>query len=159
MQPAKEKLHTLYKIYEKPMYHIAYAILHHTQQTEDAVSEVSFAVIANLHKIGDPESPQTRQYMIQIIRSTAISQYRKNARESDRRSPWDDKFLQIPEDAPPCPGTAGGTGDAAGGAGRDDGGPKRDRPEDRLAALSGKPLVPGDRPAVWHQGGGGTETL
>lgn len=34
MQPAKEKLHTLYKIYEKPMYHIAYAILHHTQQTE-----------------------------------------------------------------------------------------------------------------------------
>ena len=103
MQPAKEKLHTLYKIYEKPMYHIAYAILHHTQQTEDAVSEAFCRVIANLHKIGDPESPQTRQYMIQIIRSTAISQYRKNARESDRRSPWDDKFLQIPEDAPPCP--------------------------------------------------------
>lgn len=77
MQPAKEKLHTLYKIYEKPMYHIAYAILHHTQQTEDAVSEAFCRVIANLHKIGDPESPQTRQYMIQIIRSTAISQYRK----------------------------------------------------------------------------------
>lgn len=103
MQSAKEKLHTLYKIYEKPMYHIAYAILHHTQQTEDAVSEAFCRVIANLHKIGDPESPQTRQYMIQIIRSTAISQYRKNARESDRRSPWDDKFLQIPGDAPPCP--------------------------------------------------------
>lgn len=68
MQPAKEKLHTLYKIYEKPMYHIAYAILHHTQQTEDAVSEAFCRVIANLHKIGDPESPQTRQYMIQIIR-------------------------------------------------------------------------------------------
>ena len=50
-------------------------------------------------------------------------------------------------------GTAGGTGDAAGSAGRDDGGPKRDRPEDRSAALSGKPLVPGDRPAVRHQGG------
>ena len=57
MQPAKEKLHTLYKIYEKPMYHIAYAILHHTQQTEDAVSEAFCRVIANLHKIGDPESP------------------------------------------------------------------------------------------------------
>ena len=64
MQPAKEKLHTLYKIYEKPMYHIAYAILHHTQQTEDAVSEAFCRVIANLHKIGDPESPQTRQYMM-----------------------------------------------------------------------------------------------
>ena len=28
MQSAKEKLQTLYQIYEKPMYHIAYAILH-----------------------------------------------------------------------------------------------------------------------------------
>ena len=46
MQPAKEKLHTLYKIYEKPMYHIAYAILHHTQQTEDAVSEAFCREIA-----------------------------------------------------------------------------------------------------------------
>ena len=30
MQSAKEKLHILYQLYEKPMYHIAYAILHHT---------------------------------------------------------------------------------------------------------------------------------
>ena len=37
MQSAKEKLQTLYQIYEKPMYHIAYAILHHPQQAEDAV--------------------------------------------------------------------------------------------------------------------------
>ena len=43
MQSAKEKLQTLYQIYEKPMYHIAYAILHHPQQAEDAVSE-AFAV-------------------------------------------------------------------------------------------------------------------
>ena len=31
MQSAKEKLHKLYRLYEKPMYHIAYAVLHHTQ--------------------------------------------------------------------------------------------------------------------------------
>ena len=77
MQPAKEKLHILYQLYERPMYHIAYAILHHTQQTEDAVSEAFCKVIVNLDKIGDPESPQTKQYMIQIIRNTSISQYRK----------------------------------------------------------------------------------
>ncbi len=103
MQPAKEKLHILYQLYERPMYHIAYAILHHTQQTEDAVSEAFCKVIVNLDKIGDPESPQTKQYMIQIIRNTSISQYRKNAREADRRTPWDDKFLQIPEEALPSP--------------------------------------------------------
>ena len=28
MQSAKEKLHKLYRLYEKPMYHIAYAVLH-----------------------------------------------------------------------------------------------------------------------------------
>ena len=65
MQPAKEKLHTLYKIYEKPMYHIAYAILHHTQQTEDAVSEAFCRVIANLRSgesadqaVHDTDHPQ-----------------------------------------------------------------------------------------------------
>ena len=40
MQSAKEKLQTLYQIYEKPMYHIAYAILHHPQQAEDAARTV-----------------------------------------------------------------------------------------------------------------------
>ena len=90
MQSAKEKLQTLYQIYEKPMYHIAYAILHHPQQAEDAVSEAFCRVIRHLDKIGEPEHPKTKQYMIKIIRSTAISQYRKNARESSRYAPWDD---------------------------------------------------------------------
>ena len=101
MQSAKEKLQTLYQIYEKPMYHIAYAILHHPQQAEDAVSEAFCRVIRHLDKIGEPEHPKTKQYMIKIIRSTAISQYRKNARESSRYAPWDDGILQIPtEDTP-----------------------------------------------------------
>ena len=64
MQSAKEKLHKLYRLYEKPMYHIAYAVLHHTQQTEDAVSEAFCKVIRHLNQIDEPESPRTRQYMI-----------------------------------------------------------------------------------------------
>lgn len=96
MQFAKEKLHALYQLYEKPMYHIAYAILHHTQQTEDAVSDAFCKVIRHLDKIGEPDSPQTKQYMIQVIRNTAISQYRKNAREADRCTPWDERVLQVP---------------------------------------------------------------
>lgn len=70
MQSAKEKLQTLYQIYEKPMYHIAYAILHHPQQAEDAVSEAFCRVIRHLDKIGEPEHPKTKQYMIKIIRSS-----------------------------------------------------------------------------------------
>lgn len=77
MQPAKEKLHTLYKIYEKPMYHIAYAILHHTQQTEDAVSE-GFAGV-DRQSAQDRRSGESADQAVHdtIIRSTAISQYRE----------------------------------------------------------------------------------
>ena len=103
MQSAKEKLHILYQLYEKPMYHIAYAILHHTQQTEDAVSEAFCKVIHHLDKIGDPESPRTTQYIIRLIRNTAINQYRKNAREADRRTVWDDRILQIPDETAASP--------------------------------------------------------
>ena len=35
----KEKLHQLYALYEQPLYRIAYAILHQTEQAEDAVSD------------------------------------------------------------------------------------------------------------------------
>ena len=31
----KEKLHQLYALYEQPLYRIAYAILHQTEQAED----------------------------------------------------------------------------------------------------------------------------
>ena len=102
MQSAKEKLHKLYRLYEKPMYHIAYAVLHHTQQTEDAVSEAFCKVIRHLDQIDEPESPRTRQYMIQIIRNTAISQYRKNAKEADRRTAWDESCRFLTK-RPPVP--------------------------------------------------------
>lgn len=80
----QEKLDHLYNIYEQPMYRIAYAILHHTQQAEDAVSDAFLRIIQNLRKIGDVDSEQTKRYIIRIIRSTAINQYRKNQKESAR---------------------------------------------------------------------------
>lgn len=91
----QEKLNQLYAVYEQPMYRIAYAILHHTQQAEDAVSDAFLRIIQNLHKIGDVNSEQTKHYIIQIIRSTSINQYRKNQKESTRWAAWDDKIMQI----------------------------------------------------------------
>ena len=38
-QEKQETLRQLYEQYEQPMYRIAYAILHHTEQAEDAVSD------------------------------------------------------------------------------------------------------------------------
>ena len=41
----KEKLHQLYALYEQPLYRIAYAILHQTEQAEDAVSDAFLKII------------------------------------------------------------------------------------------------------------------
>lgn len=46
----QEKLKLLYDIYEQPMYRIAYAILHHTEQAEDAVSDAFLRILKNLKK-------------------------------------------------------------------------------------------------------------
>lgn len=92
----QEKLNQIYAAYEQPMYRIAYAILHHTEQAEDAVSDAFLRIIRNLKKIGDINSEQTKNYIIRIIRSTAINQYRQNQRESERWTVWDDRILQVP---------------------------------------------------------------
>ena len=84
----KEKLHQLYALYEQPLYRIAYAILHQTEQAEDAVSDAFLKII--------PHLDQTKAFLIQVIRNTAINQYRKNAKDAERLTNIDDSTLQVP---------------------------------------------------------------
>ncbi len=93
--PKSQKLEKLYQIYEKPFYHIAYAVLHHQQQAEDAVSDAFYQVMLHLDQIDDPESPSARSYMIQIIKNTAINQYRKNHRQNQHFTEIDETVMQI----------------------------------------------------------------
>ena len=93
----KEKLEELYRIYEKPLFRIAYAVLHDHTQAEDAVSEAFCRVIRHIGKIGKPDSPQTKQYMIQVIRSTAFLQYRKNQKHAERFETLDEHHAEIPD--------------------------------------------------------------
>lgn len=93
--PKSQKLELLYQIYEKPFYHIAYAVLNHHQQAEDAVSDAFFQVMNHLDRIGEPDSPATKAYMIKIIKHTAINQYRKNARQNQYCTELDDSAFQI----------------------------------------------------------------
>ena len=93
----KEKLEDLYRIYEKPLFRIAYAVLHDHTQAEDAVSEAFCRVIRHIGKIGKPDSPQTKQYMIQVIRSTAFLQYRKNQKHAERFETLDEHHAEIPD--------------------------------------------------------------
>ena len=93
----KERVCLLYQLYEQPMYRIAYSILHHPEQAEDAVSEAFCYLLRHLDKFDEPESARTKQYIIRLIRSKAIDQYRRNAQEQGRRAPWDAAVYQIPD--------------------------------------------------------------
>ena len=84
----KEKLHQLYALYEQPLYRIAYAILHQTEQAEDAVSDAFLKIIPHLDQIESPDSPKTKAFLIQVIR--------KNAKDAERLTNIDDSTLQVP---------------------------------------------------------------
>ena len=80
-----DKIVALFRLYEKNMYHIAYAILHDSYQAEDAVMEAFVRLMERNYAIDDPSSDEAKRLVIQVIRSTAIDQYRKNQRESERQ--------------------------------------------------------------------------
>ena len=93
----REKLAELYRIYEKPLYRIAYAVLHDHAQAEDAVSEAFCRVMRHIGKIGEPDSPQTKQYMVKTIRSTSFSQYRWNRRHTEHSQVLDEHHAELPD--------------------------------------------------------------
>ena len=93
----REKLAELYRIYEKPLYRIAFAVLHDHSQAEDAVSEAFCRVMRHIGKLGDPASPQTKQYMVKTIRSTSFSQYRWNRRHAEHTQVLDEHHAELPD--------------------------------------------------------------
>ncbi|MBQ8928024.1 MAG: sigma-70 family RNA polymerase sigma factor [Oscillospiraceae bacterium] len=99
MGRAYRKFEALYRLYEKPLYYIAMAILHDHHQAEDAVSDAFLSVMGHLDRLGEPDSPATKQYMITAIRNTAINQYRRNARVRERSMDWNESLLQLPDDS------------------------------------------------------------
>lgn len=79
----REKLDILYKLYEQPMYRVAYAILNSRYQAEDAVSESFVRIAENIDKIKNPDSEKTKHYIIKIIQNVSINQYHRNKKESE----------------------------------------------------------------------------
>ena len=93
----RQKVQRLYELYEQPMYRIAYAFLHDSSQAEDAVSDAFVKLIGRLGRIGEPESPKTKGYVVKVIKSTSVAVYRRNKRRSLRELPVSDDTLQIPD--------------------------------------------------------------
>ncbi len=80
----KRKFEELYYCYRQDMFKSAYSILKDDREAEDAVHEAFMIVLNKLEKISEIKCPQTRAYLIIIVRNIAFKLYnkRKNAAES-----------------------------------------------------------------------------
>lgn len=91
------KLQKLYELYEQPMYRIAYAVLHNAELAEDAVHDAFVRLVSRLDKIGEPDSPKTKGYIVKVIKSTSITLYRQNKRKFMYEQPIDDDTMKLPD--------------------------------------------------------------
>lgn len=89
------KLRRLYELYEQPMYRIAYAVLKNTASAEDAVSDAFEKIIRKIGRIGDPDSPKTKGYIVKTIKNTSIDRYRKNQAFYEKCCPIGEEAMQL----------------------------------------------------------------
>lgn len=71
----KSRFEELYLTYRQDMYKTAFAILRSPQSAEDAVHEAFMIVIGKLNKISEINCPQTRAYLIIIVKNLALKMY------------------------------------------------------------------------------------
>lgn len=76
----QSKFELIYHEYFPLMFHIAYQILHHQQDAEDAVHQAFVSIAENITKIDQPLSPQTKRYVAIIAENKAIDVHRKSQR-------------------------------------------------------------------------------
>ena len=80
----RELMEQIYTLYEQKLYAAAFGILGQVQQAEDAVQDTFVKLVKYLPQITAADDEKTKRLVMRILRSTAIDQYRKNHRESER---------------------------------------------------------------------------
>ena len=68
-----KKLEEIYRLYHGVMLYVAVGILRNEHLAEDAVQEAVLRIAANLHKISQVNSKQTRVYVSVIARNVALT--------------------------------------------------------------------------------------
>lgn len=78
----KSNFEKLYHLYKYTMFYVASGILKDIHLAEDAVHEAFIRVAKNLHKINDVDSPQTKYYMITIVKNVSLSMLKETPRNT-----------------------------------------------------------------------------
>lgn len=92
-----EKIRLLYELYEQPMYRIAFAVLRESGLAEDAVQDAFVKLMSKPRRLGEPDSPETKAYIVRVIKSTSISIYRRSRRRAAFEQEIDEQTVQIPD--------------------------------------------------------------
>lgn len=73
----KRKFVILYEKYKYLMQKVAVDVLHDPFLAEDAVHNAFLKLIIHMDDIGDPDSLQTKRYLITVVKNAAVDLYRK----------------------------------------------------------------------------------
>lgn len=76
----QEKFKQLYETYHRLMHWEAQRVLQDRQLAEDAVQESFLRMIKNFHKIGEISCPQTKRFVVIIVRNAARNPLAKESR-------------------------------------------------------------------------------
>lgn len=82
----KEEFELLYQTYRKLMHWVADSILQDKALAEDAVHEAFLRIIKNFHKINGILCPETKSYVVIIVRNVALSMREKEKRNATGRT-------------------------------------------------------------------------
>lgn len=80
----KRKVEKLYEMYNSLMYSVAYGVLNHVQDAEDAVARSWEKIIGHLEKINKIDCHETRSFIVIVTERVAIDLYRKNKKRVHR---------------------------------------------------------------------------
>ena len=75
----KDKFEELYNKYKQIMFYVAYKILKDENIAEDAVHDAFIRILKNLHKISEISCPQTKGFVVIIVRNVSLSMLKKRA--------------------------------------------------------------------------------
>lgn len=78
----RSKFEQIYTQYSGLMYHVAYRLLQHPQDAEDAVHLAFVTIAEHIGKIGDP-GPRTKSYVAIISEHKALDMLRKRHRHGE----------------------------------------------------------------------------
>ena len=92
------KFERVYNKYRYLMLHVANKILQNHHDAEDAVHQAFIAVIENLEKIIEVDSPKTRSYLVIITERKAIDLMRQNNRRQTLELNEEILGIEIPFD-------------------------------------------------------------